>query len=121
MPSTLFCLQTLALASLAAALPNKKRDSDTLHLDVVKSRAVVGNTVDAPFTVSGTLTYFVKIGLGTPEQTIYSQLDTGSSNLVVYPPNLQPQGANCQFSTEICSNTACKSMIDSISVMVSDV
>lgn len=105
MPSTLSLLKTLAWASTVAALP-KKRDSQTLHLDVVKaSKAAQAGTVNADFTVSSSI-YYVEFTLGTPPQTIYSQLDTGSSNLVVYPPKLAP--ANCGFSTEVCSHSTCK-------------
>ncbi|KPI45038.1 putative aspartic-type endopeptidase OPSB [Cyphellophora attinorum] len=102
MPSTLLLLKSLALASLVDALP-KKRDSKTVHLDVFQAdKAVNGKTVDAPFTVSSSI-YYVEVTLGTPPQTIYSQLDTGSSNLVVYPPRLAL--AKCTFSQAVCDSS----------------
>lgn len=86
-------------------------------MDVVAvNRAQAAGTVDAPFTDQADTTLFVKLTLGS--DVIWSNLDTGSSSLVVFDKaQLANAGKACPFTKNadgtdnaMCALRTCESL-----------
>ena len=105
MPSTLSIIQALLLATSATALPGKRANGGTVGFDVVKMPELNAAQNSKRQTASETFNpdasiYFVRVELGTPPQSFYTNLDTGSSDLVVLAPGIAPA---CTKSPDTCS------------------
>jgi len=77
-----FCLLALNIDNIVGNVIPLTRIPKTHNIH--SSKRTAGETISVPGGISTTGEFYAQIGLGTPAQLLFVQVDTGSSDLLVY-------------------------------------